>query len=54
MMITPKLYMGAEGGGRTTNSIEEAIRRNAFIKVRPVDSRGTNFVFANPFVSERG
>lgn len=35
-----ELYFGAEGGGRWATNPAEAIRRNAFFKMRPIDSRG--------------
>lgn len=33
-------YIGAEGGGSSTKTIEDAIARNAFVKLRPIASRG--------------
>lgn len=52
MVIDPiDLYIGAEGGGSRTKTVEDAIRSNAFIKVRPIASRGSagDRVFATPF-----
>lgn len=34
-------YLGAEGGGSSTTSAAEAWRRNAYIQVNPLRSRGT-------------
>ena len=45
----PHLYIGAEGGSSTTTTLEEAIRRNAFIKIRPLKSRGPIRIYADPF-----
>lgn len=47
----PTHYVGAEGGGPGVTTVEEARRRNAFIKERPVASRGRpdERVFATPF-----
>lgn len=46
----PTLYIGAEGGGRWATDPAEALARNAFVKVRPIASRGTPEmrVFATP------
>jgi len=33
------LYITADGGGSKTLTLEDAIKQNAFIKIRPVDSR---------------
>lgn len=43
------LSMGASGGGKKTTTIEEAIRRNAWIKVRPIEGRGNVAGFVDPF-----
>lgn len=38
-------YIGAEGGGRYVKTLKAAIKANAFIKIRPLDSRpGAKFV----------
>ena len=39
--------IGASGGGSTTRTIDDAIRQNAFIKIRPVRAGAS---FANPFL----
>lgn len=42
MVIAPNhLYIGAEGGGSSTKTLADAHKRNAYIKIRPIDSRGT-------------
>ena len=45
------LYLAAEGGGSSTMSRKNAIKANAFIKLRPVTSRGSTItrVYATPF-----
>ncbi len=43
--INEDSYIGAEGGGSHVKTIEDAIKANAFIKIRPLDSRpGAKFV----------
>lgn len=36
-----QLYIGAEGGGSSTKTLADAWRRNAYVKIRPVLSRGS-------------
>ena len=50
IMINEELAIGASGGGSRTKTRQDAIRHNAFIKVRPIDSRKYVFGFANPYV----
>lgn len=49
MMITEKLSIGASGGGSKTLTIEDAVRDNAFIKIRPIASRSNIAGFVDPF-----
>lgn len=42
--------IGASGGGGRTVTLEEAIRQNAYIKIRPFESRPKVAGFANPFI----
>jgi len=42
-------YISAEGGGRTTNSRATAIKQNAYVRERPVDSRSEKPVYADIF-----
>jgi len=42
--------IGASGGGSKTKTREDAIRDNAFIKVRPLEGRGGHLFFADPFI----
>lgn len=37
--INEDSYIGAEGGGRHVKTLEDAIKANAFIKLRPLSSR---------------
>lgn len=41
--------MGASGGGRHTKTPEDAARHNAYVKIRPVDTRPGQKVFVDPF-----
>lgn len=41
--------IGASGGGSQTLTTEDAIRDNAFIKIRPIFSRAGLMFFADPF-----
>lgn len=49
-MINEDLAIGASGGGSRTRTRQDAIKHNAFIKIRPVDSRKYIAGFANPYV----
>jgi len=44
--------IGASGGGSKTVTKEDAIRDNAFVKIRPMTERGATLLFADPFVEE--
>lgn len=48
MAIGDGLSIGASGGGSWATDPVEALRRGAFIKVRPYATRGGIFHFANP------
>lgn len=47
--ITEKLCIGASGGGRRTLTWRDAVRQNAYIKIRPWASRGGETMFVDPF-----
>lgn len=50
MIIDPSShYIGADGGRESTTSVEQAMKDNAFIKVRPIGSRAAERRFATPF-----
>lgn len=44
------LAIGASGGGRHNDSVEEAIKKNAYIKIRPFRSRSGIAGYVNPFM----
>ena len=46
--INEDLSIGASGGGRKTNTYEDAYRQNAYIKIRPIRTRGP-IAFVDPF-----
>lgn len=46
--------LGASGGGSKTLTIEDAIAQNAFVKVRPIRSRGNIKGFVDPFLQSMG
>jgi cell wall-associated NlpC family hydrolase len=50
IVINNYCSIGASGGGSKTITNEDAIRHNAFIKVRPFDSRYNLHGFVNPYV----
>lgn len=47
----PRFYIGADGGGSRTRSEDDAWKQNAYVQIRPVESRGSpaERVFASPF-----
>jgi hypothetical protein len=45
-----RLALGASGGGPWVKSRQDAIRYNAFIKIRPIHSRSGVWGYCNPFV----
>jgi len=47
--VDPEHCITADGGGSKTTSIEEAIKQNAYIKVRRIDHRKTYPRIANIF-----
>ena len=48
--LDEKHSIGASGGGSHCLTIEDAIQLNAFIKVRPIQSRFDIVGFVNPFL----
>ena len=54
LMIDDFLCIGAAGGGSKTLTREDAIKANAFIKVRPVGYRGQDYVIVDPFKTIEG
>jgi len=49
MCLDDELSIGASGGGSKTNTIQDAVRQNAYIKVRPFRSRSGIKGFVDPF-----
>ena len=49
MCVNDKLSIGASGGGSKTLTLEDAILQNAFIKIRPIQSRKDIVGFLDPF-----
>lgn len=56
MMIDKYLTIGASGGDSLTNTVEDAVRKNAYIKIRPLSARNLLVKkFVDPFANlERG
>jgi len=49
-MMTDNYHtIGASGGGSRTKTIADAIRDNAFVKMRPLGYRGLNYKICDPF-----
>jgi len=49
--INDQLSIGASGGGSKTKNTKSAIDQNAFIKVRPFETRKNVKGFLDPFIS---
>jgi cell wall-associated NlpC family hydrolase len=49
MFIDDRHTIGASGGGSATTSTDAAAQQNAFIKIRPIGYRGTNYRIVDPF-----
>jgi hypothetical protein len=50
MCITSDLSIGASGGGSRTDSLQDAIDQNAYIKIRPFETRKGVKGFMDPFL----
>jgi len=48
--LNEDLSIGASGGGSNTNSVQDAIDQNAYIKIRPIRSRPGVVGFVDPFM----
>jgi cell wall-associated NlpC family hydrolase len=48
------LSIGASGGGRSTQSSADAIRSNAYVKIRPFISRPNIAFYADPYATNGG
>lgn len=51
MMIDDNHTVGASGGGSATKTIADAVKHNAFVKMRPLNYRGSNFKICDPFAA---
>lgn len=49
MMVDDLHVVGASGGGSKTKTIADAIKHNAFVKMRPIYYRGFNYKICDPF-----
>lgn len=49
MMIDENCVIGASGGGSKVKSLADAIKQNAFVKMRPLGYRGDNYKICDPF-----
>jgi len=49
IMIDNDHVVGASGGGSSTQTLADAIRQNAFVKMRPIRYRGSNYKIIDPF-----
>lgn len=47
----PRISIGASGGGSKVRDLASAIKANAFVKPRPIASRGGKRLFADPFLN---
>jgi cell wall-associated NlpC family hydrolase len=52
MMVDDFHVVGASGGGSKTKSIADAIKNNAFVKMRPISYRGDKYLIVDPFKAE--
>jgi cell wall-associated NlpC family hydrolase len=48
--LDEQFCIGASGGGSKTTSLADAIKDNAYIKVRPIHYRGKPKAFVDPFL----
>jgi cell wall-associated NlpC family hydrolase len=49
MCINQTYAIGASGGGSRTRTVKDAAEQNAFIKIRPIDSRRGVWGYVNPY-----
>lgn len=49
MAVDEHHTIGASGGGSTTLTVADAIKHDAFVKMRPVSYRGTDYKIVDPF-----
>lgn len=49
IMLDEEHIIDASGGGSKTKTVEDAIRHNAFVKIRPLNYRGKGYKIIDPF-----
>lgn len=49
LCLDGELSIGASGGGSATNTLEDAVRQNAYVKIRPIQGRGKIKGYVDPF-----
>lgn len=49
--LDAKLAIGASGGGSRNITVQDAIDKNAYIKIRPIDSRVNIAGYVDPFMT---
>jgi len=47
--LDEKVAIGASGGGRSVKTMQDAVQQNAYIKIRPIESRIGIHKFVYPF-----
>lgn len=52
IMLDKDHVIDASGGGSKTKTVQDAIKHNAFVKVRPLYYRGTGYKIIDPFKKE--
>jgi len=50
MLISEELAIGASGGGSKNMTREDAVERNAYVKIRPFKRKKGPYVFVDPFL----
>lgn len=54
MLVDDFHTVGASGGGSRTKTIADAVRDNAFVKMRPITYRGLSYRICDPFAASKG
>lgn len=50
--LDDELAIGASGGGSRTQTVQDAVRQNAYIKIRPYNTRKRLVGFVDPFAKD--
>jgi len=48
--VSDELSIGASGGGSGVRTVDDAVRENAYIKIRPIETRRGFRCYANPYL----